>query len=560
MRKLVLLISVIMTCSLLSSQVVYEHISNEAIYDFLDEMANEKFIEINTVVKPYSRKLIAEKLLAIKELADENKIVLNKRQRKELDFYLHGFQLEAKSVMSFSPKTDLFKNKHKLSTAINPLGIYYKDSLFTFSFKLILGLQYWSNDNGTVHHRWNGFESYGYVGDNFGVYCNLRDNYESERLISPDFFNQRPGVPVKGNNKGGVDYSEARGGLIYSWKWGELGLVKDHEVWGNNYNGSNILSGRTPSFAHIKLKIKPVRWFEFNYMHGWLVSEVIDSSRSYWDGNTFREAFHDKYIAANMFSVYPIKYLNISFGNSIIYSDIGVQAAYLIPFLFYKSVDHTLNSTNNYSGQNSQMFFDISTRNIRHLNLFFSCYLDELSIERIGDKASHNFVSYKEGFRLSNWPVKNVAITGEYTYTLPMTYQHFVSTTTFETNLYNLGHYMRDNSRDIYFSLQYKPIRGLHLKLSYNYAEHGNHYTYGEYEPSDEAPVLQDITWKKSVLAIDSRYEIVNNAYLFFNFSLSNIRGFDVDGITAQQYLNMFTPEFFHGETTTISFGANLGF
>jgi len=562
MKNLSIIVTVVLLSgfSYINSQVVYEHVSNTNIYEFLDELANNKLIELNSVIKPYSREFIADKLLEVKKKADADKTLLNKRQLKELDFYLHGFQLETDKPINFSPKTDLFGKNNTLATAINPLGIYYKDSVFTFSFKPILGIQYWYNENGGIHHRWNGFEAYGYIGENLGAYGNLRDNHESELLIAPEYFIQRRGVPIKGNPEGGVDYSESRGGLMYSWKWGSVGLIKDHEVWGSNYNGANILSGRTPSFAHIKLQIKPVHWFEFNYMHGWLVSEVIDSARSYWDGNTYREVFHNKYIAANMFSFFPVRYLNISIGNSIIYSDLGVHAAYLIPVLFYKSVDHTLNSTSNYSGQNSQMFLDISSRNIKHLNLYFSMFIDELSTTRFGDKNKHNLISYKSGFRLSNWPVQNVILTGEYTYTLPITYQHFISTTTFESNKYNLGHYMRDNSRDLYLSLKYKPFRGLMFDLFYNFAEHGNNFVYGEYEPADEAPVLKDITWKKNIIGINAKYELVNNAYLFLRITFSNIQGFNVDDISAEEYLQTFTPEYFRGKTNTLSFGANVGF
>ncbi len=560
MKKLVVIFIVCLFSLNTYSQVVYEHVSNENIYEFLDEMANEKLIDLNSAVKPYSRLFIAKKLLEIKQKADSNNTILNKRQLKELIFYLQGFQLESDKPMNFPKKTDLFGKNNNLATAVNPPGIYYKNHPFTLSFKLILGLQFWSNDKGNIMHRWNGFEGYAYIGKNFGAYGNLRDNHESELLIQPEYFTQRRGVPVKGNPGGGVDYSEARGGVMYSWKWGAFGIIKDHEVWGSNNYGSNILSGRAPSFAHIKLQLNPVRWFEFNYIHGWLVSEVVDSARSYWDGNTYREVFHDKYIAANMFSIFPIRYLSVSLGNSIVYSDVGVQAAYLIPFLFYKSVDHTLNSTSNYAGQNSQMYFDISSRNIKHLNLYFTTFIDELSVKRIGSKNKHNFVSYKGGARLSNWPLQNVILTGEYTYTLPMTYQHFISTTTFESNQYNLGHYMRDNSHDFYLSLQYKPVRGLMLKLFYNYAEHGNNYVYGEYKPGDEAPIMENITWSKNIIGLKTRYEFVNNAYVFFNASFGDIQGFDVDGISADDYLQMYTPEFFHGKTTTFTFGANVGF
>ncbi len=187
-------------------------------------------------------------------------------------------------------------------------------------------------------------------------------------------------------------------------------------------------------------------------------------------------------------------------------------------------------------------------------------FIDEFSIERIRDKDKHNFISYKGGVRLGNWPFQNIIITTEYTFTLPMTYQHFVSTTSFESNQYNLGHYMRDNSSDLFISVQYKPIRGLMFDLFYNLAEHGNNYVYGEYEPGDEAPVMQNITWRNNVYGLNAKYELVNNAYLFLKIAISDIQGFNVDGITAEEYLHEFTPEFLHGKTNTISIGANVGF
>ena len=72
------------------SQVVYEHISRKSIYDFLDELANAKLIEINSAVKPYSRVFIAEKLQEASQKQDQ----LNKRQQKDLEFYMKDYRLE----------------------------------------------------------------------------------------------------------------------------------------------------------------------------------------------------------------------------------------------------------------------------------------------------------------------------------------------------------------------------------------------------------------------------------------------------------------------------------
>jgi len=558
MRKLIISLIAVMMLFRLEAQVVYEHVSNTAIYDFLDELANAKIIEINSAIKPYSRIFIAEKL----KIASENRDKLNNRQQKELDFYLKDYRLELESTTKGMKPLNLFPKSNHVATALNPLGFHYRDSIFTLSVRPIWGIDYYTNSNGNAYHRWGGLEAFAYITEHIGGYTSLRDNHESLILSSPLYFNQRQGAPQKGNPEGGVDYSEARGGMMASWKWGAFGIVKDHNIWGNGYNGTNIFSGRTPSFAQIKLQLTPIRWFEFNYFHGWLVSEIVDSANSYWDGTSYRAVFYPKYVAANMFTFRPVKNLAVSIGNSIVYSDENVQLAFLVPFLFYKSVDHTLNGTDQHgdAGQNSQLFLDISSRNIKNLHLFLTIFVDEFSMDRVTDPNRYNFLSWKGGFRLSNWPLQNFIITGEYTYTLPMTYQHYIATTTFESNQYNLGHYLRDNSQEVFFALRYKPVRGLTIDLSYNLGLHFNDYIYEGSVDDDSKPAMQDLTWRSNEIALQGRYEFLNNAYVFAGVIFGNSEGFDVDGQTPQYYLDRYSPAIFQGNTTTFRAGFNIGF
>jgi hypothetical protein len=119
---------------------------------------------------------------------------------------------------------------------------------------------------------------------------------------------------------------------------------------------------------------------------------------------------------------------------------------------------------------------------------------------------------------------------------------------------------MRDNAQDLFLLLTYKPIRGLRVDLSYNFAQHGNNYIYGVDEPNDALPVLQDITYQKNVIGLKGKYEFINNAYVFAGIFISDISSNDVDGITAEEYLTMFAPEMFWGNTTTLNLGFNIGF
>ncbi len=85
MKKLTIILLLLISFGV-SGQVVYESVQRTNIYDFLDELANEKLISINSVVKPYSRTFIAEKL----QEASEQKDQLSKRQQQEIEFYYEG--------------------------------------------------------------------------------------------------------------------------------------------------------------------------------------------------------------------------------------------------------------------------------------------------------------------------------------------------------------------------------------------------------------------------------------------------------------------------------------
>ena len=87
---LIFLIGIALFHTPLFSQEVPQSVSNTGIYDYLDELANIHIVTINSAVKPYSRLYIAQRL---KE-AEDKREQLNKRQMKELDFYLLDFGKE----------------------------------------------------------------------------------------------------------------------------------------------------------------------------------------------------------------------------------------------------------------------------------------------------------------------------------------------------------------------------------------------------------------------------------------------------------------------------------
>jgi hypothetical protein len=520
----------------LSAQEVPHSVANKGIYEFLDELANIHIISINSVVKPYSRLFIANKL---KE-ADGKRDQMNTRQKKELDFYLMDFGKELDEER-LNGTTAQRSNGRNLRRDL----FYYRDSLFSLTVNPILGGEIFTNSSGNAKYLRNGVEARGYI-HNWGFYASLRDNHEKPLLGLPPYLSQRS----DGLIKAGQDWSEMQGGITYSWKWGSVGLVKENQQWGNNYNGANIFAGNNPTFVQFRFHVFPVRWFDFNYFHGWMNSMVVDSTKSYWLTNSYgpkyRTSYHKKFIAANMFTFIPFKNLNVSVGNSIIYDNETANPAYLIPLFFYKSVDHSL--TFGLNNMNSQLFFDISSRQIKNLHIYATLFIDELSVSRFTRKDEWNFLSYKAGFRLSDLPISNFSFTTEFTYTYPLTFQHFVPTLTFENAGYNLGHYLKDNAQEWYIAFDYQPIRTLNINLFFLDAIRGPDYTeLGTNRIGN--PPLASVQWHNTSFGLKASYQVINDLYTWLSVTSGNISGDQ-----------RWSPGFFYGRKNTLNLGVTYGF
>lgn len=571
LKKQSIVLGLLFTILSVSAQDIPQHISYTKIYDFLDEMAIEHKIELNSVIKPYSRVYIADKLMEIQKQESS----LNTRQKEELYFFMEEYALERKIMPDYDlPLFEFEKGR----IDILPPVFNYQDTLFRARIQPLLGMNVYKNSKGTITQRWFGVDFQSMIGKNLSIYGSLRDisfsGFGNARLSDSTYLTPFPGYQYKEPS----DYSDSRGGIKYATTWGAIGLVKDNISWGDNYHGSNIISGRAPSFPMLTLRIKPVSWFELNYIHGWLVSNVRDSANYYVDSaDKIFYRNHNKFIAANMFTITPYRNLDISFGNSIIYAENNIQPGYLIPIAFYKSIDHTLTKGIGTENENSQMFLNVSSRNIKHLHLFTSIYIDEFNTARLKpENKETNPVSIKIGGKLSNFPIDNLSISGEFTRNNIIVYKHSIDVLTWASNSYNLGHYLGDNSQEIYVSLGYKPIRSLELNLNYIQAKHGNDYNYIRRTQNNtnviknviSQPFMNDVIWSNQSIELNALYEIFNNVYARVNIQNSNIQSFDATStailgenrMTAQQVLNKYTPTFLQGKTTTLTFGLNFGF
>jgi len=548
LKKLYILVLIpILLVSLIpaKAQFVPTHISNQEIYLFLDELASEQFIDLYSLLKPYSRKQIAQLL----QEADSSRMQMNTRQQAGLDFFLRDYSRELSPPET--PSTSWLWQKNHGQKRFDMF--HYSDSLFGITVNPILGSDIWVNKNVSSYHWWNGVEAHSTIGG-FGIWASLRDNHESTELTARDFQNDRIGASnIKSFSGGKRDYWEVRAGITYGWDWGHIGLIMGQFAWGENNAGANIYSGRTPSFPRLELSLDPAPWFKMTYIHGSLVSEVVDSSLSFTTSNAYgteyREVFHNKYMAANIFTFTPISALQLSVGNSVVYDYRQPHAAFLLPVAFYKAIDHTLNAGIN--NMNSQLFLSVSSRNLKHFHLYGTIFLDEVAVDRIFDDSEFNFVCYKAGIASTLLP--NTRLVAEYTWSNALTYMHNVPTTTFESNRYNLGHYLEDNAKDLYVAAEYSPWRTLRVKAYLNRSLKGPDHTELGTMPRPNIVSFDPLVWESTKLGILASVQLVNDLILRLGYEWRDVSG-------EQAYLDRWTPEEYHGTTGTFRFGINYGF
>lgn len=516
------------------SQDISVNIENRGVYDFIDELTIARIIDANTSIKPYSRKQISEWLFE----ANSKKNKLSSRQIKELEFYLRDYYKELKGYQPVKKRFDIF---------------YYSDTNFSITVNPILGAYGYKNKNDMVYGRYAGGEIFGRLGKNWSYYTNIRDSYESISLRENSYLTQNRGAVAKYNKtNNSIEFNEINGGISYGWKWGSISLVKENVEWGSGYNGTNIFSGHSPSFAMIKLRITPTKWLDFNYFHGWLVSNVIDSSTISKSNFFPRWEYYGKYVAANMATIRPTKWMDFSIGSSVIYSYKTPQLPYFIPIMFFKAVDHWYSNLTDNTDQNSQMYIDLKLRPINKLSAYITIFVDEISISRMFNrKTSSNFISLKGGFKLINWPINNISLLTEYTRSNPFAFNHWTDVQTFATNKSNMGHYLRDNSDETFIKMIYKPFKNFNLSIEYIKARKGPDYRLLSTKYSRGNWFLKEVRWQRKSIIGSISYQPINDLYINLGIEYSNITGPDI---------NLYTPKFMQGKNTTLFGGFSFGF
>ena len=538
----------------LSAQTVYEPISHDDIYKFLDRMAQKGIIVFNDNIRPVSRKYIAEKLEELEAYSAQRRAdsELDNLEKEELDFYLkdYGFELANDSLYAKSytrVNHTLFGNDQSGRWRM----FSYSNDLLKINASPVLGIEIGKNDGVKQTHIWNGISLYGYLTDKIGFSFYFRDNDESGNNIDrTKSFSPETGVVVAKASSNSIQYSEVHANISTDWSWGEFTIGKDFLNWGYGESGLLVLSDKAPSFPFIRLDLHPTNWLSFNYIHAWLNSDVIDSSASYSThlAGQQRDIFRNKYLASHTLTLTPVRGLDISIGESIVYSD-KLEISYLIPIMFFRLADHYLSNGSNDAGSNSQFFLGVSSRNqLKNTHLYASWFVDEFTLSGAFDpQKQRNQFGFTLGGSVTDLPIDNLTTTIEYTKIYPFVYTHYIPTQTYESSSYLMGHWIGNNADLIYGSLNYRFIRGLQATL---WAEHIRKGGSGVESQQYQQPQPQflfgprnNYTW----WGIDVKYEIMHELFLRGKFQSSLVSSEQSNGNFVDKKTNEFLMSLYYG-------------
>lgn len=226
----------------------------------------------------------------------------------------------------------------------------------------------------------------------------------------------------------------------------ELGKFNRH--WGNG-NRSLYISDKAPSYPQIGFKYKLNQKLSYFYFHGFLNSNIPDSSRSSYYKNNFsqRSINIPRNIAAHRIKWKPNDKFIFSFNESVIYATRSIDIYYLIPILPFYPIENYIGDTDNI-----QMGIDILFKIAELQKIYASFFMDEFTPEWVFKSKNHNWFGWQYGYIAKDIIFKNSEMQIEYNWTDQRIYMHKYDINDFYNHSHPLGFWAGPHAQEILFN------------------------------------------------------------------------------------------------------------
>ena len=419
------------------------------VYEFFKKMEAVGLLrEYRDIIRPISRYQAAQLLLRVERSA----MTLTDVDLRRLTFFKEEFGDEL--GMTDPSWTEVPRRWHPLTFVLDG-GVMNVD--LNAAFRYAQSQQDWSQRVS------NGLRMSGYAFERFGFSFHFADNREigtkldAFRRLSPE-----DGLIVSKPTATSFEYDFTEAEFSYSTGGIMVALEKIPMWWSTGRRGSLMLSPKAPAPPQLRFRAELADWLDFTYIFADLNSDVVDSSRSYPANssavtNFYRPVYRQKYLAAHALEASVTGWLDLSFGESIVYSDKNPQLMYLIPVMFFKSGEHYNKDTDN-----AQFFLSADVNPGWGVNAYGSLFIDEIATSALFDPAKErNQLGYTVGLQMYDPWIKNTELLIEYSRLNPWVYSHKYPAATFQNSSYDMGHWIGQNADLLTIEVVHRPLRSV---------------------------------------------------------------------------------------------------
>lgn len=254
-----------------------------------------------------------------------------------------------------------------------------------------------------------------------------------------------------------IDLTQSHVTFQSGWFRAKIGRME--EKMGAGLFQSTYISTTSPPIDAITLSANFSN-FKYTYYFGSLMGLIESKEQS-----GINTKISNKFINQHRFSVRP-SWGEIAFWESVIYSDRGLDLAYLNPLSFLKSLEHQLHDRDN-----SIMGMDFTLRPLSNLIIKTTFLLDDIIFEKIGtgywsNKTAFNIATiYSTDF--------NIDFGLEYARVEPYTFSHFSPKNNYTNDNQQIGSELPPNSEQYGLLLNYWLGQRFPIKLALKYIQHG---------------------------------------------------------------------------------------
>jgi len=486
---------------------------NYHLTDRLEIMQDSLPSELHSSTKPYRRDVVSafnENLNTLSSIDDFNKRYI---LTDNILFSSQDYSFRKKPILSHFYKTQsaLFIVKQKnFKLVVNPLIGFAGGSD--------------SHDSLPIYRNSRGLDLRGNIGNKVGFYTHIIEN----QVQYPSFMRQRHaetrvvnGTTLhKGFGEAAEDYFNASGYITFS-PINEISVQFGHDknFIGNGYR-SLILSDFSAPYPFLKLNTQV---WKFNYQN--LFSQHIDFIKQGESTTNGR-----KYSAFHHLSVNIGKSLNIGLFENIVFdrsdsteSD-RFEVSYLNPLIFYRAVEHGLNSSDN-----AILGMDWKWNFLNRFSLYGQFVLDEFSKDEMFGRTKSwvNKWGYQAGLKYINVAnINNLDLQLEVNQLRPYFFQHRSKSQNWVHYNQSLAHPLGANMRELLAIIKYQPIDRLRLNATYSFSKQGidssstsinyggNYLRTYDNKPSGAIPMFSGIENTISAISLDAHYMLWHNLFL----------------------------------------------